>query len=267
MQDADIKELYNCVVRDEFTATEACIRMPVYLTVFQHIIPNPNRQQARNLSVELPLKLKEKMCLFLIGSKQSPLLAEQMSSDLKNIDRIEFKGHIGYEEPVFNILSQLPALRKVSFLISPCKQKNFEPDFSVDYLPDTGSHKSSASYTKNLLVTNLKITFENCTDVSCSVCNAPNKDGKIKSIESECIRNPVEDAVSKLSLEKKDTLRVIVTRILQRVVTQCPNLKNLQINVPEFPGVKQTIEDSIKSFPVLKPTKVSCANGNVCLNF
>ncbi|ODM96896.1 hypothetical protein Ocin01_09791 [Orchesella cincta] len=223
-----LKDTYNYKIKDAFTKAENVITVPIYLTVFQFSKPNVCKKRRR------PPSMQEKMCFYLIGSKQEPPMIDHSAT----VDRIEFHGHIGFEEPVFEIIKNLKELRKIAFFLDPKKQGNFIQLSRINNSNNSNSTnnkkiKYDSSYCKN--VTSLKLVLERSDGCS---------------------------EEQSLSMAKKETLRVMIIRLLRRTTDLCPNIKRLTVEVPNWKGIRTVVDEILEKIAYLKPTKMSFDSNN-----
>lgn len=221
VSEQDLDATYTCTVTDRCISAETIITVPLYLTVVQRNVPKSGKRIRQG-------QTSEKIVFHLIGSQQIPCGITE-SPKVLNIDRVEFRGHLGFEKPIFNLIGQLPSLRKVSFYLSPQLQRQF-------ILDEDSDEKSVMDSAKSSLVTNVNILVEHF-----SPGTEPCNEDKVKSAN----------------------IFEMVTRILDRIVSQCPNTKRLTMDVPNGEQIKSTVETCMKGLLLLKISEVICQNGNV----
>ncbi|CAL8137109.1 unnamed protein product [Orchesella dallaii] len=221
-----LDEKYSYTIKDEFTTAENVMKVPIYLTIFQHHTANVCKKR------KTPVR-QEKICFYLIGSKQEPPMAEYSDK----VDRIEFHGHVGYEDPVFEIIKSLKGLRKIGFFLDPKKQGNFIQLSRVN-TNNSREIQGDTSYCTN--VTSLKLLLER-DDVG-----SEGQDG-----------NDSQQGFGNLSMAKKETLRVMIIRLLRRTVDLCPNIRRITVDVPNWKGIRNVLDEILEKIVHLKPTKVS----------
>lgn len=200
-------------------------------------------------------KFQEKLSFYLVGSSQLPPLHE-LISHTKNIDRVEFIGHVGFENPVFELISKLPALRKITFVVIECKQGNFIFDVNAD------DDKVLIRLPCSKMVTNLSIDVKICKGKSCLETSCRKGNSFRNNHESQ--ENILDSCTAGASADGKDgSLEKMLIRLLQRTAKQCPNIKRVTMDVPNYNDLRKVIENFVQEMTLLKPTKISCINNRV----
>lgn len=207
-------------------------------------------------------QFQEKLSFYLIGSNQLPPLHE-LTSNTSNIDRIEFIGHIGFENPVFEIISKLSALRKITFAIYECKQGNFIFDADANAVDD----KDLICSPCNKLVTNLNIDVKKCEEKSCcsnAIITACQTEKSSRN-NHESQENVQDNCSTGTSNGEENSLEIMLIRLLKRTAKQCPNIKRATMDVPNNNNLRKVIDKFVQDMNLLKPTKISYSNNRVGL--